>query len=107
MRFLGPRLGLMLRAGAGGLLAVTLLLAFYLTAAHAVHARVHPDGDRADHVCVVTIFHAGGCEAVWCGSQAALRPLVATDSAIFPGETPAFILSNRTSILEHAPPARA
>ena len=96
-----------LRAGTGGFLAATLLLAFYLTAAPDMHARVHPDGDHADHVCVVTILLAGGCEAIWCDSLAELRPLVPTDSAIFPGAAPAFILSNRTSILEHAPPARA
>jgi hypothetical protein len=71
-----------------------------------LHARIHPDANRADHVCAVTLISTGSCD------HAAPPPLVSRPQ-FTPLSAPIAALSSTwvrplflgASIFEHAPPA--
>jgi hypothetical protein len=72
-----------------------------------LHARIHADAHRADHVCPVTLIASGGYEH---GTQPSLVivPLPAVQFSKIPALTPCWVESPflGAHIFEHAPPAR-
>jgi hypothetical protein len=82
-----------------------MLLAVLMSASPDLHRRLHHDADDQQHECLVTVLHAGGCDA------AAPAPVLAavhqvilfTAAPILHAQwvEPLF-LSN--CVLEHAPP---
>ena len=71
-----------------------------------LHARIHADAHRADHVCAITLFGSGGYEH---GTQPMLVtvPLPAVQFSKIPALTPCWVQSPflGAHIFEHAPPA--
>jgi hypothetical protein len=72
-----------------------------------LHARIHADGNRADHVCAITLIGSGSYEH---GAQPPLFtvPLPAVQFSKIPALTPRWVESPflGASIFEHAPPVR-
>jgi hypothetical protein len=71
-----------------------------------LHARIHPDGNRADHTCAVTLITTGSYD------HAAHPPLIgapapAPQFSKIPALTPCWVQSPflGACIFEHAPPA--
>jgi hypothetical protein len=72
-----------------------------------LHDRIHPDQNRGEHSCIVTVVRAGSCH------HAAAPTLVsiaepATEFATLPELTPCWVASPflNAAVFEHAPPAR-
>jgi hypothetical protein len=87
-------------------LVVTLLAAGLLSVSPALHEHLHPD-TTTTHLCVVTLFASGQCEAV--GSPPVFAPPDALPLlAVLPLPAPPSFSSARFfSLLEHAPPSLA
>ena len=72
-----------------------------------LHARIHADAHRADHVCAITLIASGSYEQ---GAQPPLViiPLSAVQFSKIPALTPSWVLSPflGARIFELAPPAR-
>jgi hypothetical protein len=96
---------------ARALVAAVLFAAFSWTLLVSVspqlHARIHADADRADHVCSVTLIGSGSYEH---GAHPALVsvPLPAVQFSKIPALTPCWVQSPflGAHVFEHAPPAR-
>jgi len=89
-------------------LITALLCAIALSASPRLHERVHPDANRGNHECAVTLIASGNYD------HAAPAPLVAAPipAVEFPHNpvlTPIWVESPflGASIFEHAPPARS
>jgi hypothetical protein len=89
------------------LLGLAFLLALALSASPQLHQRVHPDADRAEHSCAVTMIASGSY------NHSAHVPLVSAPAASIqfskiPALTPEWVESPFLGayIFEHAPPAR-
>jgi hypothetical protein len=71
-----------------------------------LHARIHADALRADHVCAITLIASGSYEH---GAQPPLVivPLPAVEFSKIPALTPCWVQSPflGAHIFEHAPPA--
>ncbi|MEO6970121.1 MAG: hypothetical protein ABI217_04430 [Chthoniobacterales bacterium] len=90
----------------GALLALAVLIAALLSAAPALHERLHSDAP-ATHLCVVTLFASGHCEAVSAPPvfvQPEARPLLA---ALPVPLVPSLAAAHFFALLEHAPPVFA
>jgi hypothetical protein len=78
-----------------------------LSASPQLHARIHPDGNRTEHTCAVTLIATGSYDH---GAQLPLvtEPFPALQFSKVPALTPQWVESPflGASILEHAPPAR-
>ncbi len=88
------------------LLALAVGLAALLSASPALHERLHSDATPV-HLCVVTIFSSGHCEAVAAPPVFApptAPPLLETLHVTF---APALPSAHFFALLEHAPPAFA
>ena len=93
------------------LVAAALFTAFSWTLLVSVspqlHARIHADAHRADHVCAITLIASGSYEH---GAQPPLVivPLPAVQFSKIPALTPCWVRSPflGAHIFEHAPPAR-
>jgi hypothetical protein len=72
-----------------------------------LHARIHADSHRADHVCAITLIASGSYEH---GAQSPLVtvPLPAVQFSKTPALTPCWVQSPflGAHIFEHAPPVR-
>lgn len=94
------------------LVAAVLFAAFSWTLLVSVspqlHARIHADAHRADHVCPVTLIASGSYEH---GAQPPLVivPLPSVQFSKLPALSPCWVVSPflGARIFEHAPPARA
>ena len=82
------------------------LWALALSASPQLHARIHADANRSDHVCAITLIASGSYE------HAAQPPLVSADALVpqfskIPALTPCWVQSLflGACIFEHAPPA--
>jgi hypothetical protein len=95
----------------GVLVAAALFTAFSWTLLVSVspqlHARIHADAHRADHVCAITLIASGSYEH---GAQPPLVivPLPAVQFSKIPALTSCWVQSPflGARIFEHAPPAR-
>jgi hypothetical protein len=83
------------------------LCALALSASPQLHQRIHPDANRVDHNCAVTMIASGSYD------HAAHPPLVsvpapAVQFSKIPALTPCWVQSPflGACIFEHAPPAR-
>lgn len=93
------------------LVATVLFAAFSWTLLVSVspqlHARIHADAHRADHVCAITLVASGSYEH---GAQPppVIVPLPAVQFSKIPALTPCWVQSPflGAHIFEHAPPAR-
>jgi hypothetical protein len=96
----------MRRTLAGSGLLIALFCAVALSVSPQLHERVHPDANRADHTCVVTIFASGSCEHATAAPIAIDAPApCGTD--FLPERLSIFTAPVESSILEHAPPANS
>lgn len=88
------------------LLGVALLVAGLLSVSPALHEHLHHD-TTATHLCAVTFFASGHCEAA--GPQAVFAaPAALPMLAVLPlPAAPAFSSTRFFSLLEHAPPSFA
>jgi hypothetical protein len=72
-----------------------------------LHARIHADAHRSDHICAITLIGSGNYEH---GAQPPLVtvPLPAVQFSKIPALTPCWVQSLflGAHIFEHAPPAR-
>ena len=96
------------RAFIAAFVAVGFLWTLVLSASPQIHARVHPDANRVDHTCAVTLIASGNYD------HSAQAPLISAPIPVLQfSKTPA--LTSRwvespflgASIFEHAPPAAA
>jgi hypothetical protein len=93
------------------LVAAVLFAAFSWTLLVSVsprlHARIHADAHRADHVCPVTLIASGSYEHE-AQPPLVIVPLPAVQFSKIPALTPCWVQSPFLSarIFEHAPPAR-
>lgn len=94
----------MRRTLAGGGLIIALFSAVLLSVSPQLHERIHPDANRADHMCAVTMFTAGNCEHVAAAPITAAAPAPSSSPAFFPERLSIFTAPVESSILEHAPP---
>jgi hypothetical protein len=94
------------RRSLGALLAFALVAAGLLSVSPALHEFFHPD-ISANHLCAVTLFASGHCEAAAAApvSAAPNAPLLAKTLSL--PEAPILSQAHFFSLLEHAPPARA
>jgi hypothetical protein len=95
------------RAFVAGFVSAAFLWALALSASSQLHQRVHPDANRAEHSCAVTMVGSGSY------NYSAHVPLVsapapAVQFSKIPTLTPQWVASPflGASIFEHAPPAR-
>ena len=102
--FLKPRLSTVARLALVGAVVAGLLLAAVLAASPQLHELLHRDGDDSEHVCLVTILHAGGFEDVLVVALAVapMAEIIATAPLREVEKAESFFLSCR--VLEHAPP---
>jgi len=99
------------QTGVRVLVASVLFAAFSWTLLVSVsprlHARIHADAHRADHVCSITLIGSGSYEH---GAHPPLVtvPLPAVQFSKIPALTPCWVQSPflGAHIFEHAPPAR-
>ncbi|HEX4666146.1 MAG TPA: hypothetical protein VH207_06060 [Chthoniobacterales bacterium] len=94
------------RFGLAAFLSLTIIAAAVLSASPGLHEHLHPDSGST-HLCLVTLFAAGQCEAATAGPVSAAPdafPFLTTLSL-----PPVALLPGRCffSLLEHAPPALA
>ena len=88
------------------LLAVALLAAGLLSVSPALHEHLHRD-TTATHLCVVTLFASGHCEAAG-PLPVFLAPVALPLLAVLPlSAAPSFSSASFFSLLEHAPPSLA
>jgi len=100
------RIRLLGRFCLGVLLALTVALAALLSAAPALHEQLHSDAG-ATHLCVVTLFASGQCEAVSAPpifTPPEVLPLLA---ALPVPPVPSLASAHFFALLEHAPPVLA
>jgi hypothetical protein len=90
------------------LVSAAFVWALALSASPQLHQRVHPDANRVEHNCAVTMISSGNY------NHAAHAPLVSAPVPVIhfskiPALTPQWVESPflGACILEHAPPARA
>ncbi|SRR6266404_1101066 len=100
-----PNLG---RAFVAVFVAVGFLWTLVLSVSPQIHARVHPDANRVDHSCAVTLIASGNYDH---SAQAPLisAPIPVLQFSKIPALTPQWVESPflRARIFEHAPPAAA
>jgi hypothetical protein len=94
------------RACVAVFVSAAFLWMLVLSASPQLHARVHADANRTDHVCAITLIASGSYE------HAAQPPLVSADALVsqfseIPALTPCWVQSPflGACIFEHAPPA--
>jgi hypothetical protein len=94
------------RACVAVFVSAAFLWMLVLSASPQLHARIHADANRTDHVCAITLIASGSYE------QAAQPPLVSADALVsqfseIPALTPCWVQSPflGACIFEHAPPA--
>jgi hypothetical protein len=92
------------------LVAAVLFAAFFWTllvsASPQLHARIHADAHRADHVCSITLIGSGSYEHGAHPPQVTV-PLPAVQFSKIPALIPCWVQSPflGAHIFEHAPPA--
>ena len=96
------------RAFFGVLASIAFLWTLALSASPQLHERIHPDANRANHVCAVTLITAGNYDHSPAAPLLSIPILVDQSSSVL-ALTPkwvesAFLLA---SVFEHAPPALA
>ena len=96
------------RAFFGVLASIAFLWTLALSASPQLHERIHPDANRANHVCAVTLIAAGNYDHSPIAPVLSVPDLVDQVSPVA-ALTPqwvesAFLLAR---IFEHAPPALA
>ena len=96
------------RACVAVFVSAAFLWMLVLSASPQLHARVHADANRTDHVCAITLIASGSYE------HAAQPPLVSADALVsqfseIPALTPCWVQSPflGACIFEHAPPELA
>ncbi|MGH7983509.1 MAG: hypothetical protein ACREFF_10265 [Candidatus Udaeobacter sp.] len=96
------------RAFVAGFVSAAFLWALALSASPQLHAHIHPDANRGDHTCAVTLIATGNYH------HAAQPPLIGQPQFTHPFSqiaalTPCWVQSPflGASIFEHAPPGRA
>jgi hypothetical protein len=94
------------RACVAVFVSAAFLWMLVLSASPRLHARVHSDANRTDHVCAITLIASGSYE------HAAQPALVSADALVsqfseIPALTPCWVQSPflGACIFEHAPPA--
>jgi hypothetical protein len=94
------------RACVAVFVSAAFLWMLVLSASPQLHARIHADANRTDHVCAITLIASGSYE------HAAQPPLVSADALVsqfseIPALTPCWVQSPflGACIFEHAPPA--
>jgi hypothetical protein len=94
------------RACVAVFVSAAFLWMLVLSASPQLHARVHADANRTDHVCAITLIASGSYE------HAAQPPLVSADALVsqfseIPALTPCWVQSLflGARIFEHAPPS--
>ena len=97
-----------LRAFVAGLVSVAFLWALALSASPYLHQRVHPDADRAEHSCAVTMVASGSYD------HAAQPPLISAPDFLgqfgsVPELTSTWVkpLFLNAHVFAHAPPTHA
>jgi hypothetical protein len=95
------------RAFVAGFVSATFLWALALSASAQLHQRVHPDANRAEHSCAVTMV-ASGSYTFSGHAPLVSAPIPAIQFSRIPALTPCWVQSPflGASIFEHAPPAR-
>jgi hypothetical protein len=95
------------RAFVAGFISLAFLLALALRASPQLHQRFHPDANRVEHSCAVTMIASGSYD------HASHPPLVSADALVpqfsqIPALTSCWVQSPflGACIFEHAPPAR-
>jgi hypothetical protein len=96
------------RACVAVFVSAAFLWMLVLSASPQLHARIHADANRTDHVCAITLIASGSYE------HAAQPPLVSADALVsqfseIPALTPCWVQSLflGARIFEHAPPELA
>ena len=96
------------RACVAVFVSAAFLWMLVLSASPQLHARIHADANRTDHVCAITLIASGSYE------HAAQPPLVSADALVsqfseIPALTPCWVQSPflGARIFEHAPPELA
>jgi hypothetical protein len=96
------------RACVAVFVSAAFLWMLVLSASPQLHARIHADANRTDHVCAITLIASGSYE------HAAQPPLVSADALVsqfseIPALTPCWVQSPflGACIFEHAPPELA
>jgi hypothetical protein len=95
------------RAFVAGFVSAAFLWALALSASPHLHQLVHPDANRADHSCAVTMVASGSCN--FSGHAPLVSaPIPVVEFSKIPALTPCWVQSPflGASIFEHAPPAR-
>jgi hypothetical protein len=94
------------RACVAVFVSAAFLWMLVLSASPQLHAGIHADANRTDHVCAITLIASGSYE------HAAQPPLVSADALVpqfseIPALTPCWVQSPflGACIFEHAPPA--
>jgi hypothetical protein len=94
------------RACVAVFVSAAFLWMLVLSASPQLHARIHADANRTDHVCAITLIASGSYE------HAAQPPLVSANALVsqfseIPALTPCWVQSPflGACIFEHAPPA--
>ena len=88
-----------------GFISVVFLWALALSASPQLHQQLHPDADRVEHSCAVTIIDPGSYNHVSHPSLVSL-PLSTIQLSKIPALTPQWLESPflGARIFEHAPP---
>jgi hypothetical protein len=96
------------RAFVAGFVSAAFLWALALGASPHLHQRVHPDSNRAEHSCAVTMVASGSYNYSGHGALVT-APVPAVQFSKIPALTPRWVQSPflGASIFEHAPPGRA
>jgi hypothetical protein len=96
------------RALVAGFLSVAFLWALALSASPELHQRFHPDANRVEHSCAVTMMASGSYDHVSRPPLVSL-PVPIIQSSGVPTLTPQWVESPFLGgrIFEHAPPARS
>jgi hypothetical protein len=95
------------RAFVGGCVSAAFLWALALSASPHLHQRFHPDANRAEHSCAVTMV-ASGSYNYSVHAPLVSAPVPAVEFSKIPALTPQWVESPflGASVFEHAPPAR-
>jgi hypothetical protein len=96
------------RALVAGFVSAAFLWALALSASSQLHQRIHPDSNRAEHSCAVTMVASGSYN--FSGHAPLVSaPIRAVEFSKIPALTSCWVQSPflGASIFEHAPPARA
>jgi len=96
------------RAFAGSLLALAFVWSLVLSVSPRLHEKIHPDANRADHSCAVTLVASGSYEHA-AQLSVVSAPALAPGFSKLPALTEEFVQSAflLASIFEHAPPANS